>query len=1072
MSKVLKQDRAVFLSIATAFLVLVVAMQINAFYFLHRFEAKLLTHQQQSAELIAQSNATALADALTAHPMSATELEAMASRMLAATNPATGQTYIRGIAIKLDYDVVGAPPGSLDLQFGPGGCQGCFTSEQELRPSHGGKVLGRAVFQVVDASGFPEFRSDMHHRLLLALSVGMIMMLSSGVAVLYLVYRARAQIDRRRAAERALLEKEQQYQRLVGRLNQYFVYSRDAQGHFTYISSGVQRILGVPPEALMPDFSAVLSEHSANREAAAHLFSVGREGGQAVFTLELRDAQGGLRWIEFSEAPVENLEGQWQAVEGIGRDITGQRRIEADLRQAKEAAESMNAAKSEFLANTSHEIRTPMNAIIGMSHLLDKTSLAPQQREYLQNIRAAATVLLQLINDILDFSKVEARKLELENIRFRPEEVLENLSRIVSPRAAEKGIEIVFRIGEDVPDALWGDPLRLAQVLLNLLNNAIKFSEHGEVLVTVTAAGARAGRPILKFAVKDFGIGIDPAKAQRLFEPFVQADGSVTRKYGGTGLGLAICKGMVELMGGRIAVDSVPGEGSTFHFTAEFGVDSEAPAESAEPVAPYRGVHALVVDDSDNAREVCAQTLRQFGFEVETAASGEAALQRLAVPGSDIRLVMLDWRMPGIDGLEAGRRIKQLGLASKPRVVLVTAFGQEALVSQARQDLDGCLLKPVNPSKMLDVVLEVMGDGARRPRTAAAGGEDPRSRIAPGLRVLVAEDNLINQQVVVGLLNEIKAQTLVASDGGEAIALAANEAFDLVLMDVQMPEIDGLNATRKIREQPRQRHLPIIAMTARAMRGDRERCLEAGMDDYINKPVDVDQFFRVVAKWAPAPGDRAGGEVPSTTAPSPFAPSGLPHALPGLQCRDGLRRLSGNARQYLHLLQDLLAHHGDDAASIAAALAAGERERAAAIAHTLHGVAANLGALELATAARQIEEMLSSSALPAAAELRTLSDALGVLQGSVRTFATLVPAQTLAATGAGSTTDGVSLPQLLTQLRTAVQAHDVAAGGLAERAIALAQADTLLRDQLRMIGAAIEDFDFALAQSRLASLSL
>lgn len=1073
-------DRSIYRFISLAFVLLALALQgLMAAYWGLLMEPRLREEAEASAKLIAQAQAAPLAQVFTQNSAGtrAGDLTTALDRMLLSTDPTTHQPYVLGVALELDYEVVGSPEHNLDLQRGVTRCAGCFTAAVPLYAASTDELLGIATFQVSGAF-FDSLRHEIQSKLVAESAIALILLALVWASVVYLVFRLRANIEERRQAELALSQKEQQYQRLVGRLSQYFIYSRDAEGRIAYISPSVKKVLGYAPEQLKPGLSSLLTGHAANREVSRQFSAAGALQDETSFDAELLDAQGQARWIEFSEVSLTDDEGQLVAIEGIGRDITAKQRVESELRNAKETAEAMNAAKSEFLANMSHEIRTPMNAIIGMSHLLGRTGLQGQQIEYVGNIASSAQLLLQIVNDILDFSKVEARKLELETIRFRPEDVLDQLSRIVAPKAAEKGLEIICRIADGVPDALQGDPLRLGQVLLNLVNNAVKFTDHGEILVSVREVrrpGAEAGPCELEFSVKDSGIGLDAAQAGRLFEAFTQADGSTTRKYGGTGLGLAICKRMVELMGGRLWVESRPGRGSTFFFTAGFAADLPAASPPLPRTMSFRGVRALVVDDSDTAREVCAESLSNLGFSVAVAASAEEGLSLIegGDPEQPFQLVLLDWRMPGMDGLEAGRRIKRLAPgAAAPRVLLVTAFGQDELVQQARRDLDGCLLKPINPSKLLDTLVDAFGIDVPPSATAPAVPAEPQG-IRRGLKVLVAEDNHINQQVVVGLLHEAGCEAVLANDGGEALAAAARERFDLVLMDLQMPGIDGLQATRLLREDPGHRDLPIIAMTARAMRGDRERCLDAGMDDYLNKPVDVAEFFAVLARWAPACGTAAddlppGGMVSEAGDPTAQSVAEWPEQLPGLRPREGLRRLSGNAGRYLQLLQDFEQSHGHTADAIGSALAQCRPDEAMRIAHSLRGVAGNLSVVDVAEAAKQIEQSLVSSGTVSEQGLPLLDEAMQVFRGSLQALlAGVRPTEPASASPSSGLANAAATREKLAELLRAVQLNDLAAGDLLEQLKGLLPGPVEGFDEIE---AALDRLDFAAARRELSRL--
>ncbi|MDX2502123.1 MAG: response regulator [Deltaproteobacteria bacterium] len=704
-------------------------------------------------------------------------------------------------------------------------------------------------------------------------------------------------------------------------------------------------------------------------------------------------------WESASISAINNEDGDITHFVAVKQDITERKRMEQDILSAKEKAEEATRAKSDFLANMSHEIRTPMNAVIGMSYLALQTDLNAKQQDYLSKIQSSANSLLGIINDILDFSKIEAGKLDMESVEFNLDDVLDNLANLVTVKAQEKeNLEVLFATDQEVPRFLVGDPLRLGQVLINLANNAVKFTESGEIVVSTELSMDAETDLKIKFSVKDTGIGLSEDQIGKLFQSFSQADTSTTRKFGGTGLGLTISKRLVTMMGGEIWVDSEPGQGTTFSFTAKFGYGKGTVKKHLVPSSDLNGMNVLVVDDSAASRDILQDMLESFSFKVTLAASAEEGLEEIFRADSDqpYELVIMDWKMPGMDGLEASGQIKNHQTLSRiPAIILVTAYGREQLMRQAGQiGLDGFLIKPVGPSVLFDTIMDVFGEEispADRISEKKIQSEDLTN--IKGAQILLVEDNEINQQVAREILAGGGLKVTVANDGQEAVNAVQNGDYDVILMDIQMPVMDGYTATRQIRKwesgMPNEGKdpIPIIAMTAHAMAGDEQKSLKAGMNDHVTKPIDPEQLFASLVKWI-KPAAAAKGlpapEGPAAAAPSEHDPAvpdenDLPDSLPGFDLTAGLARIMGNKRLYRKLLLDFGANYGGAANEIRQALEAGDFEQAHSLVHNIKGLAGNLEALDLKTAAVNIEILVKGQSEETVDE-KQLQDKIAALE--------------------------------------------------------------------------------------------
>ena len=818
------------------------------------------------------------------------------------------------------------------------------------------------------------------------------------------------------------------------------LFYKGADGRYIGFNRAYEEAFGVQREALIGktvlDLAFLPEADRARFDADA---AQALQGVQSVHKeVDLPYADGKIHHTLFWLHGFSRPDGSSGGAIGTFVDITDRQRAEEDLRRAKELAEESTALKSNFLANMSHEIRTPMNAIIGMSHLALKSGLSPRQHDYVSKIQQAGQHLLGVINDILDFSKIEAGKLNVEKHPFVLDRMLESVSDVVGYKAGVKGLELVCDVGADVPPNLVGDSLRLGQILINFANNAIKFTESGEISIAVRLLESAGNRVMLRFEVRDTGIGLTADQMGRLFQSFQQADTSTTRRYGGTGLGLAICKSLAELMGGEVGVQSTYGKGSTFWVSVP--LERGAPARSLVPPPDLRGCRVLVVDDNQTAAAVLSDMLLAMGFEVEQAHSGTQALDKLRQAMAGPRpfgLLLLDWRMPGMDGIQLAGHIRALGMAKVPKMLMVTAYGREDVMHAARaQGIETVLIKPVNASLLFDTLMQPQEHSTYSPprllTPPPAADQLPLS--IRGACVLLVEDNELNQMVAVELLVEAGFSVDVAENGEVAIQRIERKSYDVVLMDMQMPVMDGETATRMLRSDPRYTQLPIVAMTANAMEADRQRCFAAGMNDHVAKPIEPAALWAALARWirprpglgqAPdiAPDQARGGLAALQTLPATDFP-----ILDGLDTSLGLQRAQGKTGLYAEMLRRFVQGQWTMVSDFRDARAADDNVVAERLAHTLRSVAANIGAHSLAERAMALEQAIRIG--QPAGEVDSLAASvqasLDPLLAGLQAWVASNPPEATAAASAAQLTETEPAPALQ-RLRELLQNDDPAA---------------------------------------------
>ena len=894
-------------------------------------------------------------------------------------------------------------------------------------------------------------------------------------------------ITRQRQVEDRLRQGEQRYRSLIHNIAG-MVYQGRADWSAEFIT-GAEALCGYPADGLVsgagPTWADIIHPEDRGRvfKEAAQLCE---EGGDLLQRYRIICKDRSVRWVEDRKSSRHATDGACLGVDGIVFDVTARQRIEEQLMAARRAAEEATRAKSSFVANMSHEIRTPLNAVIGLTHLALKTDLSPLQRDYLGKVRSASHALLAVVNDILDFSKIEAGRLELESTEFALASVTRHLFDVFGLQAEQKGLQLLFKVDADVPATLVGDATRLRQILTNLLGNAIKFTESGQVTLAVRRAdGVEAAVSdaydapcvTLELSVTDTGVGIPNDQLSTLFQAFSQADTSTTRKFGGTGLGLSICKRLVDMMGGDIQVQSQPAQGSTFSFTAVFGRPERRSGERLGLRDELRGLRVLVVEDDKGSLAALVRSLKALGLSPSPVSSAKEAIAAVSEQPKDApyELLLVDWHLPQMDGLELCDQLRSDGLT--PTLILMSGYWNHELATCLDEGrVDAFLLKPFTPSTLFETILQVFADRLVA-GSALLAGAAPESTVPDlrGMRILLAEDNELNQEVALGMLAETGCAVSVARNGTEAVEEFEQTAFELVLMDIQMPEMDGYEATERVRDATADAEfrIPIIAMTAGAMKEDRDRALAAGMDDHIAKPVDPDELYRILGKWTNTGPGRDRGPEPS--APAPTQAKTWETQLRELDAIDvdaALRRFMGDAKRLRAFLRKFGENQASATRDIRAALDAGDVEGAQRLAHTLKGLAGTIGDERLQGAARNVEAALehggddgNARALFLALERR--------LQGVLDSLAPLAiePGPAPAAPGADQAMGTGELAPALSRLAGLLQDHNPAAlecvQDLATKPLPQ-PASTALRHLAKLVGR----YSFKEALARLGDLAV
>ncbi len=888
-------------------------------------------------------------------------------------------------------------------------------------------------------------------------------------------------ITERRAAEDFLRRSEEQLRQVLQHSPVAVLVTR-RNGEVVFSNGYARRLLGMTSKQLR-GLNAV-DLYASPEDRIRVIDTLKREGRVTGYEMQYGISGGRKSWMLLS-AIVSQWEGEEAFIAWL-YDITERKEAEAAIQRAKEAAEDATEAKSMFLANMSHEIRTPMNAVIGLAHLCLKTDLTARQRDYVAKIHGAGASLLGVVNDILDFSKIEAGMMTIERVPFTLSSVLEHLCTLTSQKIQEKGIEMLADFGLDVPRRLIGDPLRLGQILVNLVNNSVKFTRHGEIEIRCVVESIEGHDVRLGFSVRDTGIGMTADQLNRLFTPFTQADGSTTRKYGGTGLGLAICRHLVQLMGGQISATSEPGVGSCFRFNVRLRLDMSAKEGvtgndmvAAAPAAT-RDIRVLAIDTNATSRRLLEEKIRSIVRRVDIVAGTQTAaaiVDKAESENSPIDLLLIDPRALGQHRYDADAAALVRRLRRQPggsaKVVAMIGFGDESARREVEQaGADATLDRPVRTRPLLRILVELFTADSLTARSDEA--EEQVMRV-DGVQVLLAEDNPINQQIAVELVEHAGGMVTVVQNGRAAVDLlmdsAVNDrsAFDIVLMDLQMPVMDGHEATAAIRADQRFTDLPIIALTAHAMAGERERCLLEGMNDHITKPIDPSHLLRTMARLAPSRRRRI--RIDAAAKAGGGRPAGAPSLPPiaGLDMAGALKRVGGNAALYVRLLGQFAGGYADAPNRIAGALASGDKEAAQRLAHTVKGVAGNIGASQVQTAAAALEAAFRRTAPPAEARrlLKQLGADLKQVMGAIADALKDGPPVAVES-GPVPVAEPATLKPILLRLATLLADNDSEAADLAQSS-RQALRGVMSPDEMAAFERAVQSFEFDSALDLLRS---